>query len=110
MDTKQIVEAFKILADEKNIEKDNLSSIIEELFNSLLIRKYGEENFDNFSVITNMERGEVEIYHEKAVVDIVDNNILEINLENAKKVDKSLEIGDLCIEIVDPSIFGRRFV
>ena len=110
MDTKQIVEAFKILAKEKNIDKDNLSSIIEELFTSLLMKKYGEENIDNFSVIINMERGEVEIYHEKLVVDNVDNDILEITLDNAKKVDTSLEIGDLCIEIVDPSIFGRRLI
>ena len=110
MDTKQIVEAFKILAKEKNIDKDNLSLIIEDLFNSLLMKKYGEENFDNFSVIINMDRGEVEIYHEKLVVSIVENDILEITLENAKKVDSTLEIDDICIEIVDPSIFGRRLI
>ncbi len=110
MDTKQIVEAFKVLAKEKNIDKDNLSLIIEGLFTSLLMKKYGEENIDNFSVIINMDRGEVEIYHEKNVVDVVKDDVLEINLENAKKVDSTLEIGELCIEIVDPSIFGRRLI
>tara|TARA_Y100000590_G_C15722463_1_gene1013966 strand:- start:400 stop:1635 length:1236 start_codon:yes stop_codon:yes gene_type:complete len=110
LDTKQIVEAFKVLAKEKNIDKDNLSLIIEGLFTSLLMKKYGEENIDNFSVIINMDRGEVEIYHEKNVVDVVKDDVLEINLENAKKVDSTLEIGELCIEIVDPSIFGRRLI
>ena len=79
LNSKNIIEAFKILAQEKKIEKENLSSIIEEIFMSLLLKKYGEENIDNFSVIINMERGEVEIYHEKLVVETVTNDIVEIN-------------------------------
>ena len=79
MDSKQIVEAFKILAKEKNIEKENLSSIIEELFTSLLMKKYGEENIDNFSVIINMDKGDVEIYHEKTVVETVVDELTEIS-------------------------------
>jgi len=110
LDSKQIVEAFKILAKEKNIEKESLSSIIEELFTSLLIKKYGEENIDKFSVIINMDKGDVEIYHEKIVVSVVSDKFTEISLENAKKIDKTLEVDELCIEIVDPSIFGRRLI
>ena len=110
MDSKQIVEAFKILAKEKNIEKENLSSIIEELFTSLLMKKYGEENIDNFSVIINMDKGDVEIYHEKNVVETVVDELTEISLSDAKKIDKTLELDELCIEVVDPSIFGRRLI
>ena len=110
MDSKQIVEAFKILAKEKNIEKESLSSIIEELFTSLLMKKYGEENIDKFSVIINMDKGDVEIYHEKNVVDVVSDQFLEISLIDAKKIDKTMEVGELCIEIVDPTIFGRRLI
>ena len=110
LDSKNIIEAFKILAQEKKIEKENLSSIIEEIFTALLVKKYGEEHIDNFSVIINMERGDVEIYHEKLVVETVSNEILEINLVDAKKVDESLELDEICIEIVDPSIFGRRLI
>ena len=110
MDSKQIVEAFKILAKEKNIEKENLSSIIEELFTSLLMKKYGEENIDRFSVIINMDKGDVEIYHEKNVVNNVQDEFMEISLEKAKKIDKTLKVDELCIEIVDPSIFGRRLI
>jgi len=110
LDSKQIVEAFKILAKEKNIEKESLSSIIEELFTSLLMKKYGEENIDKFSVIINMDKGDVEIYHEKNVVDVVSDQFLEISLIDAKKIDKTMEVGELCIEIVDPTIFGRRLI
>ena len=110
MDTKKIIEAFTVLAQEKNIDKENLSSIIEEIFTALLIKKYGEEHIDNFSVIINMDKGEVEIYHEKLVVDVVNNPILEINLEDAKKIDDTLEIDEMCIEIIDPTVFGRRLI
>ena len=110
MDSKKIIESFKILAQEKNIDKEELTLIIEEIFNALLMKRYGEENIDNFSVIINMERGEVEIFHEKNVVNTVKDDIQEITLENARKIDSTLELGDLCIEILDPDIFGRRLI
>ena len=110
MESKNIIEAFQILAQEKSIEKDNLSQIIEEIFTTLLVKKYGEEYIDNFSVIINMDKGEVEIYHEKIVVESVKNPITEINLVDANKIDDTLEIDDLCIEIIDPSLFGRRLI
>ena len=54
------------------------------------MKKYGDENIDKFSVIINMDKGDVEIYHEKTVVNVVENIFLEITLENAKKIDKTL--------------------
>ena len=50
LDSKIIIEAFTALAKEKNIEKGELSSIIEEVFMSLIVKKYGEENIDIFSI------------------------------------------------------------
>ena len=56
MINKDIIEAFKIVATEKGIDKTNLSSIIEDLFTNLIKKRYGEE-YDNFNVIVNMEKG-----------------------------------------------------
>ena len=81
LDTKKIIEAFKVLAQEKNIDKENLSSIIEEIFNALLMKKYGEDHIDNFSVIINMDKGEVEIYQEMVIVDDVDDPVTEIDIK-----------------------------
>ena len=61
MINKEIIEAFSIVAKEKNIDRTNLSTIIEDLFMAMIYKKYGEER-DNFSVIVNMEKGEIEIY------------------------------------------------
>ena len=79
-----------MIAQEKDIETTSLSYIIEELFRSLMHKKYGEEN-DNFSIIANMEKGEIEIYQEKVIVKTVEDSIHEISLEEARQMEKDLE-------------------
>jgi N utilization substance protein A len=106
---KDIIDAFKIVATEKGIDKTNLSSIIEDLFINIIKKKYGEE-YDNFSVIVNMEKGEIEIYQQKTVVKEVVDKVLEINLADARKVEKGLNVGDMFIEVINPQNFGRRLI
>jgi N utilization substance protein A len=110
LNSKDIIEAFTYVAREKNIEKTYLTSIIEEIFTSMIIKKYGEEYEENFSTIVNMERGEIEIFHEKEVVNTVKNTITEISVEDAIKTDDTLVIGDMFIDIVNTDIFGRRLI
>ena len=83
MINKDIIEAFSAVAKEKNIDRTNLSTIIEDLFKGLIEKKYGEK--DNFSVIVNMDKGEVEIYQEMVIVDEVDDPVVEIDIKEAKK-------------------------
>ena len=70
MINKDIIEAFTLLAKEKDIDRTNLSTIVEDIFMTLIYKKYGEER-ENFSVIVNMEKGEIEIYQEMSVVKMV---------------------------------------
>ena len=83
MINKDIIDAFKIIAKDKDIETVNLSYIIEELFVNLMHKKYGEEN-NNFSCIVNMDKGEIEIYQEKVIVDKVEDAVHEIVLKMQK--------------------------
>jgi len=106
---KEIIEAFSIVAKEKNIDRTNLSTIIEDLFMTMIYKKYGEER-DNFSVIVNMEKGEIEIYQEKVVVNHVLDNVCEISLQDANKIEPDLEIDDPFIDILNPEDFGRRLI
>ncbi|MFB0514985.1 MAG: transcription termination factor NusA [Candidatus Neomarinimicrobiota bacterium] len=105
----EIIESFSTIAREKNIDRTHLGSIMEELFMTLIQKKYGEE-YTNFSVIVNMDKGTIEIYQEKTVVDEVTNPVTEISLEDARRVERDLEVGDPFIEIIDPTDFGRRMV
>ena len=84
MISKDIIDEFSDLAKDRGIERTNLGTIIEDLFYNLIQKKYGEER-DNFSVIVNMEKGEIEIYQEKEVVDEVIDEVSEINIKEAKK-------------------------
>jgi len=106
---REIIESFSAIAREKNIDRAHLGTIIEELFMVLIQRKYGEE-YTNFSVIVNMDKGTIEIYQEKTVVQEVNNPVIEISLDDARKVEPDLEEGDPFIEIIDPTNFGRRLI
>ncbi len=107
--SKDIIDAFSDLAKDRGIDRTNLGTIIEDLFYNLIHKKYGEER-DNFSVIVNMEKGEIEIYQEKEVVDEVIDDVSEIDIKKAKKVEPDLELGDPYIEIINPEDFGRRLI
>ena len=109
MINKDIIEAFVAIARDKNIDRTNLGTIIEELFMSLVHKKYGEDR-ENFSVIVNMEKGEIEIYQEKTVVEDVSDPVCEISLADALAEEPDLEIDDVYINIIDPSDFGRRLI
>ncbi len=109
MISKDIIEAFSDLAKDREIDRTSLGTIIEDLFMNLIYKKYGEER-ENFSVIVNMEKGEIEIYQEKTVVDKVADDVIEIHVDEAKKIEKDLEVGDPYIEIIGPEDFGRRLI
>ncbi|MFQ6610864.1 MAG: transcription termination factor NusA [Fidelibacterota bacterium] len=109
MINKLIIEAFTGIAREKNIDRTNLGTIIEELFMTLIKKKYGEER-ENFSVIVNMEKGEIEIYQEMEVVETVTDPVVEISLKDAQRSESDIEIGDPFILVIDPSEFGRRLI
>ena len=106
---KNIIDAFTEVAKQKNIDRTNLNTIIEDLFMSMITKKYGED-YDNFSVIVNMEKGEIEIYQEKTVVEDVFDPVCEISLEDALVVEPELEIDDVYIDIINPATFGRRLI
>ena len=106
MISRDIISAFSAIAKEKNIERDKLSEIIENVFTKLIEKKFGETA--NFDVIVNMDKGEIEIYHYKTVVEDVEDPVNEISVEEAQEIEPDLEAGDPFVDIIDPGAFGRR--
>lgn len=104
----EIVEAFTQIAKEKNIEKDELNLIIEDIFKMMIKKKFGEK--ENFDVIVNLDKAAIEIYQTKKVVEEVEDPVTQISLESARKVEPDLEIGDDFVDVVDPASFGRRLI
>ena len=104
----EIVESFAQIARDKAIDKDLLASIIEEIFLNMIRKKYFTD--ENFSVIVNMEKGDIEILQEVLVSDDPFSEVDEISLEEARKIDPSLEVGDECVKILPLASFGRRLI
>ena len=104
----EIVEAVNLIAKEKRIDKDELRDILEDIFLTLIKRKYGES--DHFDVIVNMDRGDVEIFIEKEVVEEVQDPLLQIDYKDARKIDPDIEVGEDFVEVIQPDQFGRRLI
>ena len=104
----EIMEAITQIAKDKKIEKENLRDILENIFISMVEKKYGTA--ENFDVIVNIDKGDIEIFQEKTVVETVEDPVSEIDLESALKIDPDAEIGEEVVEVIDPAEFGRRLI
>jgi len=103
-----IVEAVKEIAKQRNIDRNIVSDILEDLFLNMIRKKYGTD--ENFDLFVNIDKGEVEIYQLKTIVETVEDPVREISLEDATKLEPDLELGDEFVEIIDPMKFGRRLI
>ena len=111
MVNRELIEVFSEIAREKNVERSELATILEELFLYVIEKEYGDSS--NCSCIVNIDKGEIEIYSEKMIVEEVDDYKVEITLAEAieKEPDAvDLELGDPFVEVIDPRVFGRRLV
>ena len=111
MVNRELIEVFSEIAREKNVERSELATILEELFLYVIEKEYGDSS--NCSCIVNLDKGEIEIYAEKTIVDEIDDYKVEILLKDAieKEPDAAdLEVGDVFVEVIDPRVFGRRLV
>ncbi|MCB0278756.1 MAG: transcription termination factor NusA [Calditrichaeota bacterium] len=107
----EIMEALIGIAKEKNIERESLRDIVENIFYTMIEKHFGST--DNFDIIVNIEKGDIEIYQEMVVVnddeELIDDQY-DIPLTEARKQDPDCEVGDEFVKILDPAIFGRRLI
>lgn len=107
-----IIDAFAEMARQKNIDRDLLQGIIEDTFSQMVRKKYGLEA--NFDIIVNMDKGDIEIYLLREVVEIVEDPNTQVSLEEANEGGEEYQIGDealteLNLENLSEN-FGRRMV
>jgi len=105
-----IVESFSYMVREKGLDKDVLGGIIEEVFGVLVKKQYGLEA--KFEVVVNMDRGDIEIFLEREIVEEVEDPETQISIEdvNEKGNEDELEVGEDYIEKIDLNRFGRRHI
>jgi len=108
MDSINLVESFSEFQEFKNIDRNTMMRILEDVFRSMLVKKYGTA--DNIDIIVNVNKGDFEIYRNRTIVEddeLTDPN-LEITYSEAIKVEPDFEIGEELQEKISMDFFGRR--
>jgi len=107
---REMVESFADIVRAKGMDKDVLAGILEEIFGLLVRKKYGEEA--KYDVVVNMDRGDIEIYLERAVVDEVVDPNTQISIEelNKRGNEEDLEVGGEFVEKIELASLGRRLI
>lgn len=111
MDASTLIESFADFAKQKNIDRPTMIRILEDVFRNMIRKKY--ETDDNFDIIVNADKGDLEIWRFREIVDDNSEDIWEhdkIALSEAQKIEPDFEVGEEVAEQVYLEDFGRRAV
>jgi N utilization substance protein A len=110
MNSLNLIESFSEFKEFKNIDRVTMMSILEDTFRSLLIKQYGTD--ENIDVIINVDKGDLEIWRNREIVadEDLEDDVLEIPLSEALKIEDDFEVGEEVSEQVKLEDFGRRAV
>lgn len=103
-----LLESFSEFKEVRNISREKLLLVLQEVFKSAIRKKYGSD--ENFDIVLNPEKGDIEMFQNLEVVtdEIFEDEVTEISLSDAQKIDPDYEVGDDHIEQIFITTFGRR--
>jgi N utilization substance protein A len=110
MNTLDLIDSFSEFKEQKNIDKVKMMRLLEDTFKTSLKKKYG--NTDNFDVVVNTDKGQIEIYQIRTIVedDAVTDKVKEVGITEAKQIDESFELGEETYEQIEIQTFTRRSI
>ncbi len=110
MNSLELIDSFSEFKEQKGIDKIKMMRLLEDTFKTSLKKKYG--NTDNFDVVVNTDKGQIEIYQIRTIVadDEVLDLVKEIGISDAKKIDDSFELGEETYEQIVVEEFSRRSI
>jgi transcription termination/antitermination protein NusA len=106
-----LIDSFQEFKDAENIDRPTLMKVMEDVFKTLIRKKYGSD--ECFDVIVNDQKGDLEIFRRRTIVDDDDlyNTLTEIELKDAIKIEPDYTVGEELYEEVDiQKEFGRRAI
>src|SRR6478736_3097041 len=105
-----LIEAFQEFKDAENIDRPTMMKVVEDVFKTLLRKKYGSD--ENFDVIVNAEKGDLEIFRRRLIVEDgeVQDPLAEVGYTDAVKIEPDFEVDEDLYEEVDMLDFGRRAI
>lgn len=110
MNNIDLIDSFSEFKEQKGIDKVKMMRLLEDMFRTSLKKKYG--NTDNFDIVINTDKGQVEIYQKREIVedDQVEDALKQIKLSDAHKIDDSFELGEETYEQVEIQQLSRRSI
>ena len=110
MENIALIESFSEFKDEKFIDRVTLMAILEEVFRNTITKQFGTD--ENFDIIINPDKGDLEIWRNRIVVEDgkVEDPNAEIELKDAVKIEPDFEVGEEVSEEIKLEEFGRRSV
>ena len=110
MENYKLVETFSEFKEFKNIDREAMMRIIEDVFRGMLNKKFDTDTEDFIDIIVNVDKGDFEIYHNRTVVDddALEDPLRQIKLSDAIRIEPDFEVGDDVSEILKIESFGRR--
>ena len=110
MDNYKLVETFSEFKEFKNIDREAMMRIIEDVFRGMLNKKFETDTDDFIDIIVNVDKGDFEIYHNRTVVedDELTDPLRQIKLSDAIKIEPDFEVGEEVNEELRIESFGRR--
>jgi len=108
MDHINLVETFSEFKEFKNIDRETMMRILEDVFKHMLEKRFGSS--ENFEIIVNIDRGDLEIWRNRKIVDdgAVEDENTQIALSDAIKIEPDFEVGEDVTEELKLLDFGRR--
>ena len=105
-----LVDVFSEFKTGKNIDRPTMVRVLEDVFRTLIKKKYGTD--DNFDVIVNTNTGDLEIWRVREVVPDgeVTNELAQVSISEAHAIDESVDVADECYEQLSIEDFGRRAI
>ena len=105
-----LIEAFQEFKDAENIDRPTMMKVVEDVFKTLLRKKFGSD--DNFDVIVNAEKGDLEIIRRRMIVEDgqVEDPLAQVGYSDAVKIEPDFEVGEEVYEEIDLYDFGRRAI
>lgn len=110
MNSVELVESFSEFKDFKNIDRPTMMRVLEDVFKTLLRKKYGSDQ--NFDIIVNTEKGDLEIWRHRLIVEDgkVEDKLAEVEITSAKTIEPDMEVGEELYEAITIESFGRRAI
>ena len=110
MNVVNLNESFQDFKELKNIDKETMLAILEDIFRAMIVKHYGSD--ENFDIIINPDKGDLEIWRNREIVadDDVEEENMQIGITDALKIESDFEIGEDVSEEIKIDQFGRRNV